>query len=74
MAWGDAGAYGMTRDGVAHHCTAFPPENVVDTLGAGDTFNAGLINALVNGKNLQQALEAGCQLAGRKCGIEGFSV
>lgn len=74
LAWGDAGAYGLTRDGATHHSPAFPPENVVDTLGAGDTFNAGLINALVDGKNLQQALEAGCRLAGRKCGIEGLSL
>ncbi len=38
---------------------AFPVEKVVDTLGAGDCFVAGLIAGLINGWNLKKA----CQLA-----------
>ena len=74
VAWGEAGAYGLSRNGVAAHSRAFPPERVVDTLGAGDTFNAGLIDAVVHGAELPQALEAACRLAGVKCGVEGFFI
>ncbi|XP_015471331.1 ketohexokinase isoform X4 [Parus major] len=47
-------------------------ETLVDTLGAGDTFNAAVIFALAEGRTLQDALTFGCQIAGRKCGIQGF--
>jgi ketohexokinase len=55
------------------HSAAFPPEQVVDTLGAGDTFNAGLISALVSGLSADLALEQACRLAGCKCGQTGFA-
>jgi ketohexokinase len=74
VAWGDAGAHALSRNGIACFSPSFPPVQVVDALGAGDTFNAGLIDALVGGKSLQQALEAGCELAGKKCGIHGISL
>lgn len=74
VAWGEDGAYGLSRNGEHGHSQAFPPPRLVDTLGAGDTFNAGLIAALANGAALVQALQAGCRLAGHKCGIEGFAL
>lgn len=74
VAWGEAGAYGLSRNGEYCHSQAYPPAQLVDTLGAGDTFNAGLIAALANGGALAQALPAGCRLAGHKCGIEGFAL
>jgi len=45
---------------------------VVDTLGAGDVFNAAVIDQLSKGASLQRILEAACRLAGRKCGQWGF--
>lgn len=72
--WGDAGAYGLNRDGQIHHSPAFPPPRLVDTLGAGDTFNAGMINALVNNMDFETALINACKLAGHKCGIEGLKL
>lgn len=75
VAWGAAGAYGKTTDGQSCHSPAFPPPRVVvDTLGAGDTFNAGLIGALANGVGLAKTLEAACKIAGVKCGLEGFDL
>ncbi|XP_074438423.1 ketohexokinase isoform X4 [Larus michahellis] len=71
-AWAEAGADAVGPDGELVHSDAFPPETLVDTLGAGDTFNAAVIFALAEGKSLQDALTFGCRIAGKKCGIEGF--
>ncbi len=71
-AWGDHGAWAISNSTIIYS-PAFPPVNVVDTLGAGDTFNAGLISALIAQKDLQQAIIEACQLAGRKCGQLGFT-
>lgn len=68
LAWGEAGAWALSRGGQLIHSPAFPPPRVVDTLGAGDTFNAGIIDALVRRLTLAEALEAACRLAGCKCG------
>ena len=40
-AWGDEGAWAIEADGTLHHAPAVPPPAVIDTIGAGDTFNAG---------------------------------
>ncbi|KAM6407325.1 ketohexokinase isoform 1-T1 [Pluvialis apricaria] len=71
-AWAEAGADAVGPDGELVHSDAFPPETLVDTLGAGDTFNAAVIFALSAGKSLQDALTFGCRIAGKKCGIQGF--
>lgn len=72
LAWGEAGGYALDRDGRLYHSPAYPPPRLVDTLGAGDTFNAGIIDALVRGVALDEALHRACRLAGRKCGHEGL--
>ncbi|XP_075770623.1 ketohexokinase isoform X1 [Pelodiscus sinensis] len=71
-AWAEDGADALGPDGQLVHSDAFPPESVVDTLGAGDTFNAAVILALSRGQSLQEALTFGCQVAGRKCGVHGY--
>ncbi len=71
LPWGERGAWAMRGDELLHS-PAFPPERVVDTLGAGDTFNAGLIHAMASGRALELALEDACRLAGRKVGQTGF--
>lgn len=40
-----------------------PPDNIVDSLGAGDTFCASVIFALSTGKTLYQAVEFGYKLS-----------
>lgn len=72
LAWGEAGAYALDRDGRLIHSPAYPPPQLIDTLGAGDTFNAGIIDALLRGNMLETALHHACRLAGRKCGHEGL--
>ena len=46
---------------------------VVDTLGAGDTFNAAVINGCLAGQATAEILEHACRLAGRKCMQDGFA-
>jgi ketohexokinase len=71
-AWGEEGAYAINHEGKIHHAPAFSPPQVVDTLGAGDTFNAGFIDAHLRNYPLAECLILACQLAGRKCGQYGF--
>ncbi|MDY6979697.1 MAG: PfkB family carbohydrate kinase [Pseudomonadota bacterium] len=72
-AWGEEGAFACDAQGQRYHAPACPPTRVVDTLGAGDTFNAGVILALLEGRPLDSALGAACELAGRKVGQNGFA-
>lgn len=69
---GSAGALAIGQDGEEYSSPAFAPLHVVDTLGAGDAFNAGLIDARLRGMELSEALVAATRLAGRKCGFVGF--
>ncbi len=71
-AWGEAGGWLRTPDGACHHEPAHPPPAVVDTVGAGDAFNAGLIHALVRGESPVAALRCANRLAGAKCGRIGL--
>ena len=58
---GSRGAMGLNKKGMVS-ATARPVE-VRDSIGAGDTFNAGYLDACLNGAGLRDALEAGCNLA-----------
>ena len=49
----------MLRDGVKYHASS-PDVNVVDTTGAGDVFDAGFIDALLNGETPRRLLEQAC--------------
>ena len=73
-AWGTEGAYALTPQGELLHSPAFPPAQVVDTLGAGDVFNAGIIDGLCRQQQLAVVLTQACQLAGKKCGQEGLKL
>jgi ketohexokinase len=73
-AWGEHGAYALETDGTLSHSHAYPPPQVVDTLGAGDTFNAGIIDSLCRQQDLATALSHACRLAGQKCGQMGFDI
>lgn len=73
-AWGEQGAYAIDSDGQLFHVPAYIPPNVVDTLGAGDTFNAGIIHSLCQNRSIEQSLHTACYLAGIKCGQMGFEL
>lgn len=71
--WGNDGAAAMSSFGDYFESPVFPPEKIVDTLGAGDTFCAGTLNALMTDfNNVHHAIHQGCRIAGFKCGSFGY--
>ncbi|XP_064597235.1 ketohexokinase-like [Liolophura sinensis] len=72
LPWGEHGAVAMKKEGEIIYTPAFPPESIVDTLGAGDTFIASTIYNISNGIGLREAITFGCKLAGAKVGMNGF--
>ena len=58
---GAAGALGVDRHGFAEHPAL--PHQVVDTTGAGDTFNAAFLAATLEEQGLRQALRFACAAA-----------
>lgn len=71
--WGDKGAYALSPRGEEIYSPAYPPSQVIDTVGAGDTFNAAMIDGLLQQKSLEVTLQLACQLAGQKCGQIGLN-
>lgn len=51
---------------------AFVPPKIVDTLAAGDTFNAVALYLLNKQKPLDEVLEKACRVAGQKCAQRGI--
>ena len=72
-AWGKDGACGSAGAGSeVISVPAVSPDKVIDTLGAGDTFNAATIFALARDFSLKEVLEFACTVAGVKCGTYGI--
>ena len=69
---GGKGAIGLTRQGQCCSVPACFPAKVVDTLAAGDTFNAGMIDSLCRQDDLEYAMRFASKLAGKKCGQSGL--
>jgi ketohexokinase len=72
LPWGAAGAYALSNSGERYFAPAQPPARIIDTIAAGDVFNAGAIHALVQHSPVDQVLEAANALAGRSCGQFGI--
>lgn len=60
---GNKGSLMITKDGTLSFQNAFLNENVVDAIGAGDSFNAGFISKFVKGESLKN-----CQIFGNLTG------
>lgn len=69
---GEQGAWARDFEGNILHVQAHHPAQVVDTLGAGDVFNAGLLHAVTHGVPMSDALSQANRLAGEQCGKEGL--
>lgn len=59
---GADGAHALASDGTVHHTLALPVR-VLDTIGAGDIFNAGFLAALARGLALPDCLAQGTAVA-----------
>lgn len=70
--WGEQGAFALHQGNIVH-APAPVISNVVDTIGAGDTFNAGFINAVLQHQDITTALHHACILASKKCCQKGFA-
>lgn len=57
---GERGAYYSSYDGQHGFVHGFPAHPIVDTVGAGDGFAAGVLSALREGLSLEQAVLRGC--------------
>lgn len=71
-AWGDQGAWCVSTEGKIYHQRPTANLTVVDSLGAGDVFNAGVIDAMVRGHQAQEALKLAVLLAEKKLGQLGI--
>ncbi len=60
---GSKGSLLLSRDGLRHEMKAMLNTQVVDTIGAGDSFNAGFISQFVQGRSLED-----CQRYGNMTG------
>ncbi len=73
LAWGERGALGDAH-GQRFHAPAVVIDQLVDTLGAGDAFNAGLIDALARRLPFAEALGHANAIAAKKCARFGFAL
>ena len=62
---GAAGCRVTSRDGEAFDSPAISDGPVVDTIGAGDSFSAAFLAAVLRGESLASAAESGNRLAGK---------
>jgi len=69
--WGEEGAW-VYANATFTHQAAFTIDNPIETLGAGDTFNAAFISAIVKKASPEQALRFASRIAANKCQQTGF--
>jgi ketohexokinase len=72
LPWGADGAYGQERGAPVCFEPALRPRRVLDTLGAGDVFNAAVIDGLLSGLETHSLLARANRFAGFKCGRRGL--
>ena len=70
--WGTQGAWLCPANGEIKHVAAENVAPIIDTLGAGDTFNAAVIHHLIEGSTLLESVQKASQLAANKCLKEGL--
>ena len=67
---GADGAYYATAQG-GEYVAGFPVDQVVDTVGAGDGFAAGLISGLLEGRSVRDAVRRGAWIGARAVQVLG---
>lgn len=72
--WGAEGAWAIDQEERLLHELPALLEPVVDTIGAGDVFNAAMVHALGSGSSLEQALAAAVVMASAQCARDGLEL
>ena len=72
--WGAKGAWAIDQEGRLLHEAAPRLGAVIDTIGAGDVFNAAMVHALSRGGRLEQALQSAVSLASLQCTRDGLEL
>ena len=70
--WGEQGAWAYDTTDIIHQA-ATKINKTIETLGAGDTFNASFIDSLIKKHSVKKSLACACQLAAKKCQQSGFN-
>ena len=70
--WGARGAWFKEKNGPIKHQVAVKINQAIDTLGAGDTFNASLIHKFYETSSLSKSVAFACELAAKKCQQQGL--
>jgi ketohexokinase len=73
LPWGAHGAYGQVRGKTPFFVPPYTRPEVRDTLGAGDVYNAAVIDGVLAGLDPPVALDRASRLAGHKCGRDGLA-
>jgi sugar/nucleoside kinase (ribokinase family) len=68
---GAAGAYYDSDTQGTGHVPGFPVAKVIDTVGAGDGFAAGVVSALLEGKSVPDAVRRGAWIGARAVQVMG---
>ena len=72
--WAVQGAYTLSAKGDINHVNTEAVKSIKDTIGAGDAFNAGLIDGLLGSKSIEKSAQLGNQLAAFKITQLGFNI
>jgi 2-dehydro-3-deoxygluconokinase len=67
---GDKGAYYSTADSKGY-VESFPVKTVLDPVGAGDGFAAGVLSGLLDGLPMSEAVKRGCAIGAMVCSANG---
>src|SRR5210317_224009 len=70
-AWGALGAWEKNDFGKMFYAPAKENVHVLDSVGAGDVFNAGMVDGICRGMDVESALQHAVQLAGDSVEHEG---
>jgi adenosine kinase len=49
-------------------------EEIIDTTGAGDSFVAGFLYGLIEGKNIKECIELGCEISAKVIKVLGCNL
>ena len=71
--WGERGVWFADINQPVQHIKAEKMDSIVDTLGAGDTFNAALIHYLIQGKSFNDSVKQANAFAAQKCTQVGLN-